>query len=67
VPPKDEPIKYTSPAWNVVNDGYLMDIKPHLHDGGVNMTFYVNGKAKCSSEAVYGGGADGALEVNGQK
>jgi len=66
VPPKDKPIKYTSPPWQVNQAGYLLDVKPHLHDGGVNMTLYLNGENKCTSKAVYGG-TDGGLEINGEK
>ena len=65
-PPVDKPEKYTSPPWRVLADGYLIDVKPHLHDGGVNMTFYLNGKNVCSSQALYGG-TDGGLAVGGQK
>jgi hypothetical protein len=49
----------------VIGDGYLLDIKPHLHDGGLNMTFYVNGKASCTSNAVYG--TSGSATINGEK
>ena len=48
-PPVDKPMKYVSPAWRVMADGYLLDLKPHLHDGGINMTFLVNGKNVSSS------------------
>ncbi|KAF2395827.1 hypothetical protein EJ06DRAFT_255790 [Trichodelitschia bisporula] len=65
-PPADKPVKYTSLPWDVVGDGYLLDIRPHLHDGGVNMTFSVNGKVACSSQAVYGG-TDGGAVINGEK
>lgn len=66
MPPKDKAVKYTSPPWLVTSDGYLVNVKPHLHDGGVNMTFFVNGKEACSSQAVYGG-TDGGLKVGEQK
>ncbi|KAF2666845.1 hypothetical protein BT63DRAFT_457803 [Microthyrium microscopicum] len=62
-PPKDKAIKYTSPPWDVIMPGYLLDIKPHLHDGGINVTLSVNGKVECVSSAVYGAGA----EVKGEK
>jgi hypothetical protein len=64
-PPKDRAEKYISPPWSVMADGYLLDVKPHLHDGGINATFYVNGNAACTSRAVYGG--DGGIEIGGQK
>lgn len=67
-PPRDRPIKYESPPWKVFADGYLLNIKPHLHDGGLNFTFYVNGENKCFSEAVYGNSNGGSgLEINGDK
>jgi hypothetical protein len=65
-PPENKPAKYTSPPWRILADGYLIDVKPHLHDGAVNMTFYLNGKNACSSRAIYGG-TDGGLAVDGQK
>jgi hypothetical protein len=45
----------------------LMRTQAHLHDGGVNMDFKLNGKTICDSRAVYGGksgtlkGADGSV------
>jgi hypothetical protein len=65
VPPKDKAVKYTSPPWSVMADGYLVDVKPHLHDGGINMTFFVNNRLACNSDAVYGG--DGGFAIDGQK
>jgi hypothetical protein len=65
VPPADRAVKYVSPPWQVMNDGYLLDVKPHLHDGGINATFYVNGRAACTSSAVYGG--DGGISLDGIK
>jgi hypothetical protein len=65
-PPGDKPMKYESPEWNIINDGYLLDIKPHLHDGGINVTVSVNGKASCTSQAIYGGEA-GTTDIGGQK
>jgi hypothetical protein len=62
----DKPIKYESPPWSITANGYLLDLKPHLHDGGVNMTIYVNGKNVCSSKAIYGG-TDGGFAINEQK
>ncbi|KAF2425340.1 hypothetical protein EJ08DRAFT_663670 [Tothia fuscella] len=64
-PPLDKAMKYVSQAWDVQGDGFLLDIKPHLHDGGLDMTFFVNGVQKCTSKAVYG--VSGAADLNGQK
>jgi hypothetical protein len=54
---------YESPSYQVHGEGYILDVKAHLHDGGVNMTFVVNGKEQCTNTAVYGG-TDGALGLN---
>jgi hypothetical protein len=43
-----------------------MDIKPHLHDGGLNMTFFVNDKPACRSKAIYGG-LTGGLNIGSEK
>lgn len=64
-PPTDKAMRYASPPWNVISDGYLLDVKPHMHDGGINMTFYRNGEAACTSKAVYGDEGQATL-VNGQ-
>lgn len=39
-PPTDRAMKYTSPPWNIVANGYLVDMKPHMHDGENN--FYTS-------------------------
>ncbi|KAF2668934.1 hypothetical protein BT63DRAFT_478836 [Microthyrium microscopicum] len=39
----------------VLNDGYILSRRGHLHDGGVNIDFKVNGKTICDSRAIYGG------------
>lgn len=65
-PPPDRPMRYASPPWTVIADGYLVDMKPHMHDGGVNTTVIVNGKAACTLRARYGG-TDGGATINGQK
>lgn len=62
-PDSTKATKYTSPPWDVAGDGYLLDVKPHLHDGGLNMTFYVNGKEACTSNAVYG--TSGSATIDG--
>jgi hypothetical protein len=38
----------------------------HLHDGGVAMDLYINGKYECSSNAVYGGEGYTTIQ-NGKK
>jgi hypothetical protein len=41
-------------------------VKPHLHDGGINVSFFVNEKLVCTSTATYGD-AGGASGPQGQK
>ena len=65
-PPVDKPMKYVSPAWRVMADGYLLDLKPHLHDGGIQYDALVNGKNVGSSQAEYGG-TDGGFSPCGTK
>ncbi|KAF2429930.1 hypothetical protein EJ08DRAFT_697954 [Tothia fuscella] len=56
----------TSGKFRFFRDGYLVNGKGHLHDGGVAMDLLINGKYTCSSEAIYGG--EGATTVqNGKK
>jgi hypothetical protein len=35
-------------------DGFIINAKGHLHDGGVNALLTVNDKVVCDSQAVYG-------------
>jgi hypothetical protein len=37
-------------------------LEGHLHDGGVAMDLYINGKYTCSSNAVYGGETGTAIQ-----
>ncbi|KAF2402560.1 hypothetical protein EJ06DRAFT_547834 [Trichodelitschia bisporula] len=39
----------------VAHDGYIVNMRGHLHDGGVNIVFKVNNKEICNSVATYGG------------
>jgi len=55
-PPTDRAHTYASIEFPVTKPGYILYMYPHLHDGGVNIQYYVNDKAACTSEAVYGGG-----------
>lgn len=43
-----------SPAWSPNNTGELLFVGGHLHDGGVNIELYENGKVVCDSFAEYG-------------
>ena len=52
-PPKDKPITYKGEKWTIMDDGYLVNVLPHLHDGGLNIKVYLNDKHECTSNAVY--------------
>jgi len=48
--------KFTVNGTSVVaRDGYMLNIRGHLHDGGVNLFLKVNDKVICDSKAEYGG------------
>ena len=49
------PSNTTSGKFRFFGDGYLINGKGHLHDGGVSMDLSINGKYVCSSNAIYGG------------
>lgn len=53
-PPIDRPITYKGEPWNVLDDGYLLNFLPHLHDGGIGIKVYVNDRVVCESTAIYG-------------
>ncbi|KAF2435989.1 hypothetical protein EJ08DRAFT_645019 [Tothia fuscella] len=36
-------------------DGYILNIRGHLHDGGINIQVKINDKEVCNSKAAYGG------------
>jgi len=55
-----------SEAYNMPQDGYIINAYGHLHDGGVNTKLFVNGNMVCVSEATYGT-QGAATEVNGEK
>ncbi|KAF2663440.1 hypothetical protein BT63DRAFT_461169 [Microthyrium microscopicum] len=63
-PPKNKSITYTSPDWYVMANGYLINLSPHMHDGAVNMKFFLNDKQVCKSDAIYGG--DGGTVIDGK-
>ncbi|KAF1810042.1 hypothetical protein P152DRAFT_484128 [Eremomyces bilateralis CBS 781.70] len=61
-PPADGPVIYESNKYDVIANGYLMNLSPHLHDGGIDFQVYVNEKEVCNSKAIYGGGAQAVGE-----
>jgi len=36
-------------------DGYILNARGHMHDGGVNIVLKINDQEVCNSKAVYGG------------
>jgi len=61
----DKHLNLTSRAFPVMNDGYLVGAKGHLHDGGDNLILKVNNVTVCDSKAVYGGAASTAKMADG--
>jgi hypothetical protein len=53
-PPKDRSIIYKGESWNIIDDGYILNFNPHLHDGGIGIKVFVNEKLVCESNAIYG-------------
>jgi len=39
----------------MARDGYILNMRGHLHDGGIDLNLKVNGKTVCVSRAQYGG------------
>jgi hypothetical protein len=44
-PPKDKPITFQGGNWTATTDGHFVNFTPHLHDGGVNIRVYINGRS----------------------
>jgi len=47
-------------------DGYILNARGHMHDGGVNIVFKINDKIVCDSKAIYGGEGHSTKGPNGQ-
>jgi hypothetical protein len=47
-------------------DGFIVNAKGHLHDGGINVLLMVNGKVVCDSRAVYGGDGSQSVRPDGK-
>ena len=48
-----EPFNYRTPDWVSPINGLMVDVAGHMHDGGLNMTGYQNGKVMCESPVLY--------------
>jgi hypothetical protein len=56
----------TSPIVHMPNDGYIINAKGHMHDGGVNVVLTLNGKVICESRAIYGGSGSESVGPDGK-
>lgn len=45
---------FKSKNMTITQDGWILTRRGHVHDGGVNVDFKVNGKSICNSRAIYG-------------
>ncbi|TID14066.1 Structural maintenance of chromosomes protein 4 [Venturia nashicola] len=55
-PPKGQKIfAVTSKDMTLTKDGYIFDLKGHLHDGGDYVGISINGKEICQSKGIYQG------------
>lgn len=55
LPPDMKTFTLNGTAMDVLDDGYLITSRGHLHDGGQDIVIKVNGKEICLSTAEYGG------------
>jgi len=55
-PPGGQKIfSFKSKELTVIQDGYILARRGHMHDGGVNVDLKINGITICDSKAIYGG------------
>lgn len=59
------PTNTTSGKFYLMEDGKIVGARGHLHDGGVQMDMFVNGKYVCSSKATYGSRGEGGHSHGG--
>ncbi|KAF2669008.1 hypothetical protein BT63DRAFT_248060 [Microthyrium microscopicum] len=53
-PPEGQKVySYKSKEMLVTEDGYILQIRGHLHDGGESISMNLNGKEVCNSKAIY--------------
>jgi hypothetical protein len=50
----------------ISRDGYFLNWRGHMHDGGDSMVAKINGKEVCSSHALYGGPGHEGVSPSGQ-
>ncbi|KAE9988928.1 hypothetical protein EG328_005638 [Venturia inaequalis] len=54
-PPEKKQFTNTSPDFVMAQDGTVLRLMGHLHDGGENIELLLNNKTVCDSRATYGG------------
>jgi len=52
------PTNTTSGKFYIMEDGRILGARGHIHDGGVAMDMFLNGKLLCQSKAEYGSRAE---------
>ena len=48
-----EAFNYRTPNWTATVDGIMVDVAGHMHDGGIDLTGYLNGREFCRSSQLY--------------
>lgn len=66
IPPGNTSTTLVSAPYTVTADGTMYNAQGHLHDGGIDVQFLLNGKPVCTSRAKYGG-EKGTTNVGGEK
>jgi hypothetical protein len=55
-PPGKKAFTMQSKNITILQDGYMLSRRGHMHDGGTGILFKVNDKVVCDSKAIYGRG-----------
>ncbi|QDS77201.1 hypothetical protein FKW77_002619 [Venturia effusa] len=60
--------KFSVNSTNIIiaRDGYIVNQRGHVHDGGIDVVLQVNGKTVCHSKATYGGEGHTAKTADGK-
>lgn len=54
VPSVTKPFRIRTPSWLSSVEGPILDVAAHVHDGGLDMSTYLNGHEICRSGQLYG-------------
>jgi hypothetical protein len=57
---------FASNNLTIGRDGYLLNSRGHMHNGGVGVVVSVNGKESCTSKAIYGGEGHEGVDPDGK-